>query len=270
MNQQTVKDILLSLESDIPDFAVVFSGKSSRKVDGLYKPEHAEILIHNQNHRTEQALLYTAIHEFAHHIQFSRAHGRVTARSHTIQFWDIFHKLLFDAESKGIYINIFKTTPAFVDLTKEVKEKFLMQNGEVIKEFGAVLIRAFDLCKEHDASFEDYVDRELGLHRSNAKTIMKTYAYNVDPSIGYENMKIVARVSDDETRKKMEKAFAQGKSVDMVKSEFSTRGQMASGDSTVEELKGLRKRVLDNMERLRVKLSEIDEKIREVTKKNEE
>ena len=266
MNQDQVKDILLELDGNVPDFSVTFTGKSSHRVDGLYKPEGAEILIHNKNFKNESSLLYTAIHEFAHHIQFVRAHGKVSSRAHTIVFWDIFHRLLFDAEKKGLYQNVFKTEPAFAEIAAELKEKYLKGNGELVKDFGKLLVRAYELCRLHDASFEDFVDRELGLHRNDAKMIMRTHTMDIDPAVGYDNMKIVARVRDEDTRKEVEKAFKEGKSPDMIKAEYCTKGTFSSHD-TIDELKAQRKRVSENIERLRIKLAELELKIQDLAAK---
>jgi hypothetical protein len=268
MNQGIVKDMLLELDNTVPDFSVIFSGKSSRKVDGLYKPDSAEIIIHNRNFKNESALVYTAIHEFAHHIQFVKAHGKVSSRAHSIVFWDIFHRLLFEAEKKGIYKNIFKTEPAFIELAQEIREKYLRTHGELVKDFGKLLMRAYELCHSHDVSFEDFVDRELGLHRNDAKMIMRTHTMDIDPSVGYDNMKVVARVRDDDTRKEVERAFREGKSPDMVKAQF--RGASIQMPQTpVDELRAQKKRIADNIERLRIKLAEIELKIRELSEKEE-
>ena len=59
MNQTQVKDILLRLKDDVQEFTVIFSGKKSTKVDGLYKPLTREIIIHNKNTEDENAIVYT-------------------------------------------------------------------------------------------------------------------------------------------------------------------------------------------------------------------
>jgi hypothetical protein len=266
MNQDQIKSLLLKLEDEVPEFHVIFSGKSSKKVDGLYKPEIAQIIIHNKNFKSENALIYTAIHEFAHHVQFAKAYGKVSCRAHTTVFWDIFHRLLFKAEKAGIYKNIFKSVNEFVQLTDEIKGKYLSTNGSLIKDFGSLLMKAMELCRSYDASFEDYVDREIGLHRNDAKNFIKTNVMNLNPAIGYENMKIAARVPDPEIRSKVEKAFSSGMSPDMVKAEFFRRDSLSSG-GTVDELVEQKKRISSQIERLRIKLAELDQKISELRKK---
>ena len=260
MNQDQVKQILLRLDPDVPDFSLTFTGKKSFKVDGLYKPENAEILIHNKNFRGDNALVYTAIHEFAHHIQFTKGEGKVSIRAHTNVFWNIFHNLLNTAEEKKLYENVYKTDPDFIALTKRIREEFLSVNGHLMKDFGAVLLNVFRLCHEKEVSFEDYVDRELALHRTEAKTIMKTFTLDINPEIGYENMKIASRVRDDEVRKEVETAFTTvGKSPDMVKAEFCHRPPAKEDEAQV--LKSEKDRIHKTMDRLAIRLAEINQKL---------
>ena len=68
MNQDQVKDMLLSLENTELEFSVIFSGKESKRVNGLYKIEEREIILHNRNFKTDNQLIYTAIHEYTHHL----------------------------------------------------------------------------------------------------------------------------------------------------------------------------------------------------------
>ena len=63
MNQDQTKALLLGIEGCKTDFSVVFTGKKSSMVNGLYKPLTREILIHNKNFQNDGQLVYTAIHE---------------------------------------------------------------------------------------------------------------------------------------------------------------------------------------------------------------
>ena len=62
MNNDQIKDILINLEETSIEFTVTMSGKESTKVNGLYKPETHEIILHNLNFKTDNQLVYTAIH----------------------------------------------------------------------------------------------------------------------------------------------------------------------------------------------------------------
>ncbi len=94
MNQDQLKDILLSIEDAPLDFSLLFSGKQSNKVNGLYKPESREIIIHNRNFNDDNLLIYTAIHEYAHHLHACSRGGNLSSRAHTAEFWAVFHRLL--------------------------------------------------------------------------------------------------------------------------------------------------------------------------------
>lgn len=264
MNQDQVKGMLLQLDSDVDDFKVTFSGKASKKAHGLYYPDRKEIIIHNKNFSDDNSLMYTAIHEFAHHIHFTRSAKPVTSRSHTIQFWKIFHHLLDKAEEQKLYISIFKTEPRFVEMTSLIKSKFLNENGKLMKEFGALLIEAYTLCSEHNASWEDYVDRILGLHRTAAKTIMKMNSLNINPDIGYENMKTVAGIKEPEQRNMAEQAFLQGQSPDMVKGNFLSRDPLPEKADPVTALMFEKQRLEKSLESITVKLQKIEQKLREL------
>jgi hypothetical protein len=220
MNQTQVKDKLLQLKGDVEEFSLIFSGKESKKVDGLYKPESREIIIHNRNTEDQNAIVYTAIHEFAHHIHVTTSISPVSRRAHTKQYWAILHKLLNKAEEINIYFNKFKTEPDFQNLTKEIKDNYILKNGEMMKDFGKLLMESYKLCQKYDMSFDDYVDRELGLGRTAAKQLISVYKEDINPLVGYENMKTLSRISSGENRIKAEEAFLDGSSPDSVKSRF--------------------------------------------------
>ncbi len=261
MNQDQVKEKLLRIDGNVPDFSVVFSGKESRKVDGLYKPDTCEILIHNKNFTDDGALMYTAIHEFAHHVHFSSSAAPVSTRAHTLKFWDILHRLLFRAEELGIYDNIFDRDPAFAALTKKIREGFIAVNASLMKEFGELLSEARALCHEKHASFEDYVDRVLRLPRNEARALISIHRTGVDPAIGYENMKTVARIRDDGERKLAQEAFLEGNSPDMVRAQFRPQPQ---APDRLGHLVAEKERLEKSLENLTVRLAKIEREIREL------
>jgi len=267
MNQDQVKEKLLQIKDDVAEFKLIFSGKESKKVDGLYHPENMEIIIHNKNFDDDNELLYTAIHEFAHHIQFTEHDAEIKKRAHTVLFWDIFHKLLQKAEEQGIYTNVFEKDEKFKYLTDEIKSKYLKKNGEIMKDFGKLLIQALDLCQQKHAIFEDYVDRALGLNRTAAKSIMKVYAMDVNPELGFDNMKIVASIPDQKQRDQAENAFLSGKSQDMVKQEI--KEAKPPQEETLGRLQSQRKRIEKSINELQERLQEVDEKIENFTQDEE-
>jgi hypothetical protein len=217
MNQDQVKSALLAIEEPPMEFTVLFSGKQSRKVNGLYKPESREIIIHNRNFTDDNLLMYTAIHEYAHHLHACSRGGKLSSRAHTTEFWAILHGLLEKAEARDIYKNVFAGSPELTELTGVIRKKYLYENGSLVKELGMHLLRADELCTAIGARFEDYVDRVLCIPRLAAKTAIKMYQYNLDPSLGSDNMRFLAGIKNEEDRGAAENALLAGKSPDSVK-----------------------------------------------------
>ena len=260
MNQDELKTLLQKLAPDTPDFTLIFSGKMSKKIDGLYHPEKQEIIIHNKNFTEDNPLIYTAIHELAHHVQFSDPGMEITSRSHTVLFWDIFHKLLSNAENLGLYQNIFRTDLRFQNLTRKIKHEYLHTNGRLIKDFGKILIEALDLCQQNHANFEDYIDRELGLNRSSAKAMMKVYAMDINPEIGFDSMKVVSSIAEPQKRAEVEASLLDGMSIDSVKQ--SIKGEKKS--ESVAKLLSQKKRIEKSIHGLQQKLADLEIRIEEV------
>jgi len=220
MNQDQTKDLLLRLEPQAPDFVLLFTGKSSKKVNGLYKPETREILLHNKNFTSDEELVYTAIHEFAHHLHFCSSVRPVTMRSHNSVYWSLFHRLLAKAEEVGVYRNVFVAEPEFVQLTEEIKTKYLAHNGQLMKDFGQTLLHAVQLCGKHHVRFEDYMDRVLCIPRTTAKTVMASFAQDVTPDFGFDHLKMMTSVKDPEVRRDMEHKRREGYSTEMLRQEL--------------------------------------------------
>jgi hypothetical protein len=260
MNQDQVKDKLLEIDGEVADFTLIFSGKMSKKVDGLYHPDTHEIIIHNKNFEEDNSLIYTAIHEYAHHIQFTRHAKETTPRAHhTVLFWNIFHKLLKTAEERGIYINIYEKDPRFIDLTHEIRTNYLEKNGEVMKDFGKLLIQALDLCQQKHAIFEDYVDRALGMNRTTAKSVMQMFARDVDSSLGFDNMKVVASIKEPVQRREAEKAFKEGQSLNEVRQ--TIKENKPAPRETVNRLESQKKRIQKSIEDMQQRLLDVEERI---------
>jgi len=258
VNQEQVKRKLLEIKRDVADFKVIFSGKESKKVDGLYYPESCEIILHNRNFVDDSQLIYTAIHEFSHHIQFTTSPLPISVKAHSVQFWNIFHSLLFRAEQIEIYKNIFEIQPEFKVLTQKIKKEFLGENGYLMKELGQLLIKAQSLCEQFHASFEDYLDRILRFPRASSRVVMKTHAFNLNPRIGYENMKVLTGIKDETSRKQAEKDFLEGQSSDMIKFKYQIAPK---ADDPLQRLREERKRVENSIQRMSDRLGEIDKRI---------
>lgn len=265
MNREAVKSLLERLKPEAPSFDLIFSGKTSRKVDGLYKPDTREIIIHNKNMDDDHALIYTAIHEFAHHLQFTGPNRPSSSRSHTTAFWNILHELLGRAERMGIYDNPFAKDTEFEELTKRIKDEYLRPNGALMKELGGLLNTAMELCRKKHASFDDYLDRVLGLHRNLGKTLVRMHRYDLDPAIGYENMKTVASIAAPDRRRIAEETFRSGASPDTVRTRLKelpvTGGERKRELPELERLTLERSRVEKTLKTLQTRLEDLDKRI---------
>jgi len=262
LNNEQIKEKLLQIRNTDEHFEVVLSGKKSSKVNGLYKPESRELVLHNRNFQSDNELMYTAIHEYAHHLQFTASPVPISMRTHTGEFWSLFHGLLYDAEHLGLYSNPFEEIEDFEELTRRIREKILSVNGELMKELGELLIQAQKLCEKHHTSFTDYLDRVLRIPRSSANTIIKTKVLDIDPRLGYENMKTLTRISDPQTRKEAESALLQDMSPDMVKRTYLPSGRARPADP-LEQLIAEKNRLEKQIKRLQHKLEDISHKLDE-------
>jgi hypothetical protein len=56
MNNESIKEMLLNIQESELEFSVILTGKDSKRVNGLYKPDTREILLHNKNFKTDNEL----------------------------------------------------------------------------------------------------------------------------------------------------------------------------------------------------------------------
>ena len=261
MNQDRVKDILLRIAEPQTEFSVVFSGKESSLVNGLYKPASREIIIHNRNFDSEDQLVYTAIHEYAHHLHCERKGGLSAGRAHTNEFWGIFHELLVEAESKGLYRNVFDLEPEFVELTRKIKSACIAENGRVMLEFGRLMVEAQELCARFKARFEDYVDRALGVPRATAASAARAASYGVDPEVGWDGMRMAAGIRDPGARAEALEALRSGASPAAVKARFAAA---QPPDDAVERLVSEKARLERTISNLEGRLAEVERRLSEM------
>ncbi len=263
MNQDQVKQKLLQLHQPAEVFHVIFSGKASKKVDGLYKADGREIILHNKNFSSDNELLYTAIHELAHHLQFTEAAFPPTSRTHTTRFWSLFHSLLKRAEETGLYESEFEKLPEFRELTRRIKTEFIAAGGDLMKELGALLVEARGLCEKHNARFEDYLDRVLCLPRSSARTIIRSHVFNLEPAIGFENMRTVARISDEKRRNLAQTALLDGDSHETVKARYAASPRE---QDPLAALQTEKRRIERTIQSLTARLRDLDTRIQTYSK----
>ena len=267
MNQDKVKQKLLLIEDAPMEFSVIFSGKKSRKVNGLYKVDSREIIIHNRNFKEgaagENLLLYTAIHEYAHHLHACSQGGSLPSRAHTSEFWAIFHALLEKAETKKVYHDVFAASPELTALTETIRKKFLRENGSLVKEMGKHLLKANELCTALGVRFEDYVDRMLRIPRTAANMAIKMFNYDLNPETGADNMRFLAGIRDDDDRKAAETALIGGKSPDSVKTNLRKKPEE---DDPMVQLEREKNRLERTIETLSKRLEQVKKELKKSSK----
>ena len=254
MNQDQVKDLLLQIDDDVEEFTLIFSGKTSRRVNGLYVPDSREIIIHNRNFENDNLLLYTAIHEFAHHVHITRSPVPIGSRSHTIEFRRIFHELLTIAEQKGLIRNLFETDQELAVLTEAIKKNMIGPQGELARKLGEAFVQAQEICTRKGYRFEDYIERVLQFDTSTARNLIRANSYNLPPALGYENMKLVASVGDADNRETLQASLMNGDSRDRAKSII----RKTEEQDPMEKLLKEKKRVERTIDSLSKKLEQIN------------
>lgn len=255
MNQDQVKEILLQIEESGLEFSVTFTGKASKKVNGLYKSDTHEILLHNKNFSVDNELLYTAIHEYTHH-RLCELDGTRSGRVHTQRFWSYFHRLLQKAEEKGLYKITMEESPELLELTDTIRTTIMAEDGKLMKELGRLLSKARVLCKQAGVRYEDYIDRVLCLPRASAATIEKIHAFDVKPELGYEAMKVVANIANPDKRAAAEDLFLQKHSPAFVRDSVKNKPQ---DEDPRRKLENEKRRIERTIVSLQARLSELED-----------
>lgn len=219
MDNEKIKQMLLDIAPSDLDFTVTQSGKESKRVNGLYKPDTHEIILHNKNFKSETELVYTAIHEYTHHliaeeqIALNGSSYMPNAKVHTEAFWAKFHSLLKIAEEKNYYSIDIDSVPELKELTENIQKNYLEANGKLMQEFGKLLAKAHALCQKANIRYEDYIDRVLCLPRNSARDITRVgRVEDVNPSIGFDNMKMISTIKKSDERAKVQEQILSGES----------------------------------------------------------
>ena len=263
MNQDDVKKKLLELHTCTEDFIVVFSGKKCIKINGLYHWDKHTIIIHNRNFAPDEAgdnlLFYTAMHEFAHHIQYTERHQK-SARAHTELFYSILDDLVDIAEEKNLYRTIFEDDDMdTLDLIDEAHD-ISKQIAELENKLGKVLMRIHENCKKKGIRYEDVVARKVQISKKTNDLCVKAANMNLPPEIGMDIQEAALKEKDEDTRLLMVAAGEDGKSVAQVKKSAKTTKPVGQEDETATLLKEER-RLKRTIESLTRRLEEIGQQL---------
>lgn len=192
MNQDQLKDKILPY-SEHKDFTLIFSGKKSSRVDGLYCPETKEIIIHNKNFSGEADAIYTALHELSHHEDFTKNRNEAKRRAHGAGFWAIFDRIVQDAVENG----------DFEPISEEVTHEAVEANKaytEALRKLGKELIKCIESCNASGYPFEDVVRRILKMKKSEAEAAIKICALDISGDIGGDLAKKITKIINPQER----------------------------------------------------------------------
>ncbi|MDR2964190.1 MAG: hypothetical protein LBU88_00245 [Treponema sp.] len=245
-------------------FMVKFSGKKNKKINGKYISSTEEIIIYEKNFISEEGqlnetmLMYTAIHELAHHIQFTE-YGQTGSRSHTKLFYSILDDLIELAEKAGIYKPVIDAE--LQEMIDEAK-KISCELAKLQRELGAVLVKLNDTCVNKGIRFEDIMHRKVRVSKETANKILKIQSINIPENYGIDIQEAIAGERDEYKQKAMAAVAKAGKSIYQIKragSSFSS-GEKNS-ENEIDELIREKTRIEKTIETLSGRLREIMRKI---------
>lgn len=254
MNNDQIKELLLSLEVTNQDFSVTQSGKESKKINGLYKPGTFEIIIHNQNFTTENQLIYTAIHEYTHHLincKHIEKGEKLPAKSHSTEFWGKFDDLLEIAVSKNLYKR--ERSESLSTLISEAKEI----DKEIVKlqkKLGLLLKEIEKKSNEENVRFEDVVTHDLNMTRSTAKKCIESNSINSD--CGQSELETILK-TNSKKRTEVELLISNGKTINQAKYNSTQSIESNSIDKLSREKNRLEKTINQLQQRLEVVIEQL-------------
>ena len=266
MDNEKIKEMLLDISPSSLEFTVTQSGKESKRVNGLYKPDTHEIILHNKNFKTENELVYTAVHEYTHHLiaeeqlALNGSYYMPNAKVHTENFWVRFHSLLKIAEEKKYYSLDIEASPELKELTEKIRKEYLEVNGKLMQEFGRLLAKAHELCQNANIRYEDYIDRVLCLPRNSARDITRVGAVSdINPSIGFDNMKMISAIKKSDERSSAQEKILSGESPATVRSLMKNKCQ--SETDPKQKLEKEKNRLTKTIAQLQQRLEFVEESL---------
>ena len=254
MNNEQIKELLISLEDTDKDFSVTQSGKESKKINGLYKPESFEIIIHNNNFTTENQLIYTAIHEYTHHLiscKYKDKGEKLPARSHSTEFWAKFDDLLEIAVSKNLYKR--ERSELLSTLISEAKEI----DKEIVKlqkKLGLLLKEIEKKSEEENVRFEDVITHDLNMTRTTAKKCVESNLINSD--CGQSELETILK-TNSKKRMEVELSISNGKTINQAKHNSTQSKESNPIDKLSKEKNRLEKTISQLQQRLEIVMEQL-------------
>jgi hypothetical protein len=228
----------------------MFSGKKSKRVNGSYK---RATFVDAEGKQNEQCLMFTAIHELAHHVMDAEK-GNKGSRSHTQDFWATFHGLLDIAGKKGVYhAEIDANTQKLIDDARDISG----QIADLQRELGRVLLAIEESCRENGLRREDIIERKAQIGKQSSKMAAAAYVMG-DQGVGADIQAEAAKQRDNTKRVAVIAAGREGKSV--VQAKKSAPPSTDEEDETATLLREKR-RIEKTVESLTSRLEAINQRL---------
>ena len=260
MTNEEIKTTLVKLYDCKTDFTVVQTGKKSSKVNGSYKTDTHEILLHNRNFTTDNALMYTAIHELTHHILTTEKRVR-TVKAHSGIFWATFYDLIDKAIELKLYVRERSAeTATLIKEAVEIQKKII----EAQKQLGLIIAQLYDSCQHNGERIEDIIEHDLQMTRNKAKDYMvnKMSGSNDNDEIA----KAVRFAKDPAIKQAAQQAADAGKTVAQVKAIAKLKAKATDDDlENPEQLKREAEHIEKTISRLNERLMQIQERLGNTT-----
>jgi hypothetical protein len=258
VTQDQTRENLLKLHDCVEEFTLVFSGRKNRRVLGFYRWGEKEITIHDRNFENNEAgdnlLFYTAIHELAHHIQFTE-HGQTGNRCHTKLFYSICDGLAEKAEKLGLYR--YDAEPEVKKLIDEAAA-ISAEIAALQRKLGETLNKLQGACHRKGIRYEDIVKRKVKLSARMERKLQKIAVTQVPEGTGFEMQEAIAAAKSEEQREAVLRAAEEGKSVAQAKQ--AGAGSKAEPDE-LGTLVREEKRINNTIAALQRRLSDIIKRI---------
>ena len=255
MTTEEIKKMLLDIHPTDTDFTVVLTGKASIRVNGLYKPDTKEILVHNKNFTSDNQLIYTAIHEYCHHLLNN---GIINSRCHTKEFWFLYHNLLDIAVQKGFYTR--DRSDLLNQMISEAK-KIDVEIAGLERKLGLKLAKIQLQCEKEKVRVEDVIDRDLQMKRTTAHSAVRC-SLVPEPEVtevGQDVQKVLAGSGSVTERERIKNDIQKGKTLIQISSPPSFSNDEIKNERLQREKSRLEKTISVLQKRLLYVINIIEE-----------
>lgn len=252
MTNGKIKKVLLTLEKADIDFSVTQTGKASKKVNGLYTPATFEIFLHNKNFTTENELIYTAIHEYTHHLINCKQkklgiEAKNGGKSHTTEFWAKFDDLLEKAVEAKIYTRErSKDLSSLIEEAKEIDREIV----NLKKKLGKILSEIHEKSQEESIRFEDILSHDLNISKNTAEKCLRSK--NIEENFSQDEMETVLKVKDSQTQQNIIDGLKKGKTINQASASIKKDKNLSKYEKLTKEKVRLEKTIQQLEERLEI------------------